>query len=88
MRYLVTGAAGFIGSNLTRALLREEADVHALTRAGGAVPAGVAVHCADLRDADAVSRAVASARPEVGRHTAARRGFRFRRPDPAGPHPG
>ena len=72
-RALVTGASGFIGASLTRALLAVDVEVHALVRSGGvdAVPAEAVVYRADLRDPDALARAVASARPEVVFHLAA-----------------
>jgi nucleoside-diphosphate-sugar epimerase len=71
-RALVTGASGFIGANLTRALLAADADVHVLVRSGSdAIPDEVAVHRADLRDPETVAAAVAAARPDVVFHLAA-----------------
>jgi nucleoside-diphosphate-sugar epimerase len=59
-RVLVTGAAGAIGSRLVRALTESGADVHGLVREE-----------ADLRDADAIRRVVASVRPALVFHLAA-----------------
>ena len=61
MRALVTGASGFIGGAVARALLRRGADVRVLLRAGS-VPnlpeaADVEVARGDLRDAQAVAAA-------------------------------
>lgn len=72
---LVTGASGFLGSHVTRRLVREGAEVHALVRrAGGArladVRPFVTEHEADVADAAAVTCCVARARPEVVFHLA------------------
>lgn len=69
-RVLVAGAAGFIGANLVRALLTEGADVLALVRSPrvprlAQVLDELEVLVADVRDPDAVARAVARARPEL-----------------------
>jgi UDP-glucose 4-epimerase len=73
---LVTGASGFLGANLVRRLVFAGREVHALLR--GAFPARLAglqgrlvTHHADLRDRDAVARAVASCQPHVIYHLAA-----------------
>jgi UDP-glucose 4-epimerase len=59
-RILVTGAAGFLGSHLMRALAGSGAEAHGLVREE-----------ADLRDADAVRRVVEAVRPELVFHLAA-----------------
>ncbi|HEX5475574.1 MAG TPA: NAD-dependent epimerase/dehydratase family protein [Vicinamibacterales bacterium] len=73
MKTLVTGATGFTGGHLARALRAHGDDVRALVRdeaaAGGLREAGVDVVAGDLRDADAVHRAAAGA--EVVYHIAA-----------------
>jgi nucleoside-diphosphate-sugar epimerase len=66
---LVTGAAGFLGAALVRRLLALGAEVHGVVRPGSPSPrlsgleAGLALHPADLVDAEAVAAAVAAARP-------------------------
>jgi len=62
VRALVTGASGFIGGAVARALLRRGAHVRVLLRAGtapnGPALADVEIARGDLRDAQAVSAAV------------------------------
>lgn len=81
MKVLLTGGAGFIGQHVLRELLRRHhevsvldslrADVHRGPR--WAPPAGVTFHNADVRDADALDRALAGV--EAVLHLAAKVGL-------------
>jgi dTDP-glucose 4,6-dehydratase len=78
-RALVTGGTGFIGSHLTRRLLAEGADVHAVTsRASSTYPwrlldvrERISLHEVDLTDAAAVTALAAEVRPGHVFHLAA-----------------
>jgi nucleoside-diphosphate-sugar epimerase len=71
-RVLVTGAAGFTGRHLTRALAARGCTVHGLVeRPGDAVPEGVTPVLADLNDAAGLAAAVAQAAPDQVVHLAA-----------------
>ncbi len=70
MRWLITGANGFLGANVARSLRRSH-DVTGLVRDSGELPWCPRVARADLLDAGAVHRAVAEAEPEVIVHCAA-----------------
>jgi UDP-glucose 4-epimerase len=84
MRALVTGGAGFIGSNLVDALLARGDEVHVLDDLSKGKRERVAdaatLHVADIRDPDAVFDA---ARPDVVFHLAAQADVRVsvERPD-------
>jgi nucleoside-diphosphate-sugar epimerase len=77
-RVTVTGGSGFVGANLVRALLGEGARVCAFTRRGSdlwrldEVSRDVDIVEVDVRDADAVERAMHAAKPEWVFHLAAR----------------
>lgn len=76
-RVLVTGAAGFIGANLVRELVRRKARVFALIRPASvttrlaALEDRIDILDADLEDPLAVDRAVVTARPDYAIHAAA-----------------
>jgi nucleoside-diphosphate-sugar epimerase len=76
-RVLVTGAAGFIGAHLTRALASQGAEVWVLLRDSSRLDKlaalGDRIHVvrADLSDAAAIGQAVAQARPRYAFHLAA-----------------
>lgn len=74
---LVTGAAGFVGANLARRLLRDGHRVHLLVRRGSprwrldALRRGATLHEVDLTDARAVTAVVRQAKPRWVFHLAA-----------------
>jgi nucleoside-diphosphate-sugar epimerase len=76
MRVLLTGAAGFIGAHVARALLSRGVEVHAVVRGRGRAPRLDAIakeltlHEADLVDPAAAARVVAAARPGACIHGA------------------
>jgi nucleoside-diphosphate-sugar epimerase len=73
---LVTGATGFVGSHLTRRLVREGREVHVLLRAGSSpwrlcgVLSELRTHDVDLRDGPGLRRVVEAVRPEYIFHLA------------------
>jgi UDP-glucose 4-epimerase len=84
VRAIVTGGAGFIGSNLVDVLLARGDEVHVLDDLSKGsrdnVPAGAQLHVADIREPDAVFDA---ARPEVVFHLAAQADVRVSVDKPA-----
>ena len=91
MRTLVTGGAGFIGSNIVDALLARGDQVAVIDDLSSGRPqnlkaalaAGATLHQFDIRDGEAVAAVFAAARPELVFHLAAQMDVRRSLKDPA-----
>ena len=91
MKALVTGGAGFIGSNLVDALLERGDDVAVIDDLSSgkrenlteALARGARLHIADIRDAAGVRDVFATEQPEVVFHLAAQADVRVSIDDPA-----
>ncbi len=81
-KVLVTGAFGFIGSHLSRSLLKEGAEVYALVRKESSqdrvkdIIEDIKVYFGDIRDYSAVSSCVKDSKPQIIFHLAALRDVR------------
>ena len=62
-RYLVTGAAGFVGAAVARALVSNGAEVHGASRSARAGPEGVRMHQCDLLTGEGVVALLETVRP-------------------------
>lgn len=77
---VVSGAGGFLGSHLTRKLVQEGAEVHALVRPGGSLDrlqgleALIHLHHLDLLEGDRVAALLGEVRPRVVFHLAMKGG--------------
>jgi nucleoside-diphosphate-sugar epimerase len=71
VKFLVTGASGFLGAAVCRELLARDHGVAALVRRPGSAPAGTSPVAGDLGDGAALAAALATADPEFVIHLAA-----------------
>ncbi|WP_143156701.1 NAD-dependent epimerase/dehydratase family protein [Caldanaerobius fijiensis] len=85
LKYLITGATGFIGANIVRSFLDENNEIHIIVRETSNlwrlndIVKDIIIHYCDINDSDKVERVISALKPDIIIHNAIYGGYPFQK---------